>query len=621
MYADELEVMSISGSPMYSTVMKYATVTRTAFFVLLVLCLNPVLADEDIGRLPTDVSYTWGVQIPMRDGVHLNATLYGPPGMSDHQRSKLPAIVTITPYISDRYQPDAQYFARHGYAFLVVDTRGRGNSEGAFKPMREEDGLDGHDVIEWVASQPWSNGKVAMRGGSYGGFNQWATAMHFPPHLTTIVPIAAAFPGIDFPMNFNIPYPYTIQWSTLTSGRTGNGRTFGDSAFWNRKYRTYHENGLAFADLDELVGNTTTFFDEWLQHPTQDEHWAAAAPGNEDFDDFDLPILTITGYYDGDQPGAMEYYRRHMQLGSGKGKTEHYLLLGPWDHSGTRMPRQTFGGLTFGEAMMFDAFALDKAWYDWTMGDGERPAFLKDKVTYFVAGANKWKSAPSLEAIADGERVYHLSSNGFAGDIFHAGSLVEDGDAGAVTSAAFDSYVYDPLDTSKVKGDPADDYIIDQTEVVNTQGDGLIYHSPAFEEATEISGVIRLEAWIELDVPDTDINMTIYEVFADGSSISLTGEMQRARYRTSLERETLIKPGEINLYNFDRSYFISRQIAAGSRLRLFIRPGNSLNQQRNYNSGKPVSFETSADARVATVKLYHNEKYPSRLILPLVTAQ
>ncbi|MDX1572367.1 MAG: hypothetical protein R3200_17935, partial [Xanthomonadales bacterium] len=90
-----------------------------------------------------------------------------------------------------------------------------------------------------------------------------------------------------------------------------------------------------------------------------------------------------------DQPGAMEYYHRHMRWGSEDGKANHYLVLGPWNHSGTRFPVQEFGGLSFGDAMMFDAFQLDRDWYRWTMGDGERPDFLKDRVTYFVAGANE----------------------------------------------------------------------------------------------------------------------------------------------------------------------------------------------------------------------------------------
>jgi putative CocE/NonD family hydrolase len=567
----------------------------------------------DSGQEETDVSLDWGVEIPVSDGTVLNGTLYRPNGSEGR---KLPTIVTITPYISDRYHPDALYFARNGFAFLIVDTRGRGNSQGEFRPLGIEDGSDGRDVIEWIARQAWSNGQIGLRGGSYGGYNQWATARYFPEHLSTIVPIASPHHGADFPMNYNVQYAYTIRWLTLTAGVTPQGRMFGDDAFWNRKFREYHTSGIAFDQLDQLVGNPSLQFQEWVDHPMYDDHWAAFVPTVEDYQRFELPILTITGYYDGDQPGAMEYYRRHMRYGTESGKANHYLILGPWDHSGTRMPRQEFGGLEFGDAMMFDAFALDRDWYWWTMAEGERPEFILDRVTYFVAGGNQWKGAPSLEAISDEALVLHLQSLGDADSLFHSGTLGDsplDSDADDV-----DVFVYDPLDTRKAKLDPAEDYIIDQVELVMTDGDGLIYHSEPFEEATEITGYPRFETWLEMDVPDTDINVTLYEVLPDGSSIALTGETQRARYRSSLSEATMMTPGKVEPFVFERFYFFSRLIGEGSRLRLFIRPANLVSNQRNYNAGLEVARETSADARTATVKLHMGPDTPSRLILPLV---
>lgn len=576
------------------------------------LLLSVVWADDDPGREDTDVDFDWGIRIPVADGTRLGATLYRPAGSEGR---RLPTIVTITPYISDRYHPDALYFARNGFAFLIVDTRGRGNSEGAFRPLGIEDGTDGRDVVQWIARQPWSNGKVAMRGGSYGGYNQWATARYFPASLSTIVPIASPHLGTDFPMNYNVQYPYTIRWLTLTAGATPQGKLFGDGAFWERKFREYHTRGLAFEDLDVHVGRASPVFDEWVAHPAWDEYWAARVPDEQAYGRFDLPILTITGYYDGDQPGAMEYYRRHMRWGSEAGKAQHYLILGPWNHSGTRIPAQEFGGLKFGDAMMFDAYRLDRDWYRWTMGEGERPEFILDRVTYFVAGANEWKGAPSLEAIAGEELVLHLVSDGAADGVYRSGTLAPQ----PAEDADVDRYVYDPLDTRKAERESSDDYIVDQSEVVMTDGDGLVYHSAPFAGATEISGYLRFEAWFEMDVPDTDINVTLYEILPDGSSIALTGETQRARYRGSLSEATPMTPGQVEPFVFQRFYFFSRLIGEGSRLRLFVRPANGVNQQRNYNSGGVVAQETRDDARVATVKLHLGPGTPTRLVLPVVT--
>src|SRR6185295_5443832 len=111
------------------------------------------------------------------------------------QTDPLPVIFTLTPYIADSYHDRAMFFARNGYVFALVDVRGRGSSEGTFDPFAQE-ARDGYDVVEWLARQPFGNGKVAMWGGSYAGYDQWATAKELPPHLATIVPAASAHPGV-----------------------------------------------------------------------------------------------------------------------------------------------------------------------------------------------------------------------------------------------------------------------------------------------------------------------------------------------------------------------------------------------------------------------------------------
>ncbi|PYQ02039.1 MAG: hypothetical protein DMF82_17485 [Acidobacteria bacterium] len=164
---------------------------------------------------PAETDLLWAVKSPMRDGVRLNATLFKPRA----QERPLPVVFTLTPYNSDTYYARARYFAQNGYVFALVDVRGRGNSEGAFLPF-ENEGRDGYDVVEWLAKQPWCDGKVAMWGGSYAGYDQWATLQNFPPHLATIVPAAAAAMGVDFPAQNNVRAPYLMQWATYTSGIT-----------------------------------------------------------------------------------------------------------------------------------------------------------------------------------------------------------------------------------------------------------------------------------------------------------------------------------------------------------------------------------------------------------------
>jgi putative CocE/NonD family hydrolase len=590
--------------------------SRTA--VLAILALS-VAASYFAGAQPAAatekrVHMTWGQKIPMRDGVRLNATVYKPAD----SKEALPVVFTMTPYISDSYHDRAMFFARNGYAFALVDVRGRGNSGGDFEPFAN-DARDGHDVVEWFAKQSWCNGKVAMWGGSYAGYNQWATLKEFPPHLATIVPAAAAHPGVDFPAPHNIFDSYDIQWLTFTSGVTPNLKLFGEQSYWVGKYRERYLGHVPFRQLDSLVGNPSPHFQKWLRHRTPDEYLDAMSPTPEQYARIDLPILTITGHYDGDQPGAMTFYRRHMEHGSAQGRARHYLLMGPWDHAGTRTPTQDVGGLHFGPACMLDLNNLHKEWYDWTMKGGPKPKFLEKRVAYYVTGAEAWKYADSLDAIpAKPETLYLTSPNGSANDAFHSGTLGHTKPGKSPPAR----YVYDPLDLrpADLEREPIKNEVTDQRYAMNLFGNGLVFHSDPFPEAVEITGYLKLVAWIAIDVPDTDFAVSVYEIKPDGSSIALADDAKRARYRESLRKEKLVKPDAIERYEFTTFRYFSRRVEKGSRLRLVFSSPNSIYQEKNYNSGGDVAAESKKDARTAHVRLFQEEEHASYLELPTVRA-
>src|SRR5581483_160008 len=216
----------------------------------------------------------WGVKIPMRDGVHLNATLYLPLKSTP----PAPALFTVTPSVGQTYHDRGMYFAAHGYPFLTIDCRGRGNSEGQFRPFINE-ARDGHDVVEWLAAQPYCDGRVAMWGGSYGGYDQWTTATQFPAHLATIVPVAAPYMGVDFPHRCNIAPPYLVQWLTLVSGHTSQDKLFENTGlFWSARFCEWFESGAPLNTLDSRIGNPSATFQEWLAHPHLDAYWDSYNP-------------------------------------------------------------------------------------------------------------------------------------------------------------------------------------------------------------------------------------------------------------------------------------------------------------------------------------------------------
>lgn len=578
------------------------------------------MAETDLQSSPkelTDSSYAgvqtqWGVNIPLRDGVHLNATLYLPKNCS----APMPAIFTLTPYIGQAYHERGLYFAAHGYPFLTVDVRGRGNSEGAFRPLINES-KDAYDIVEWLARQPYCNGRVAMWGGSYGGYVQWAAAKEFPPHLCTIVPVASPRPGVDFPGRSLLPAPYLMQWLTLVWGRCAQEKIFWNSAtYWGERFRQWFELGVPFKNLDELLGSPSTIFQEWLSHPQVDSYWDQHNPTAEQYSKITVPVLTITGSFDGNQLGALAHYREHLQRNP---TAHHYLVIGPWDHAGTRTPMLNFCGVEVGPASLLDLGKLHLDWYAWTMHGAAKPAFLQKPVAYYVMGADRWRYADSLEEITQRVQPFYLHSNENPTDVFRSGLLSNE----VSPTSEPDRYRYDPRDVSLARLESSVDpeSRTDHRMLYASIGRQLIYHSAPFENDAEISGFFKLSVWLAIDQPDTDFRVSVQEVGWDGAAIELTNDSLRARHRESLREQKLIDTKGPLRYDFERFMFVSRQVAKGHRLRLIIGPINSIYSQKNYNSGGVVSEESMRDARPVTVQLFHDEAHPSALFVPFARSE
>ena len=599
----------------------FSVVPLSALFATIVIAQSPSPAPSP-AQPPSDYDLRWGVKIPMRDKVELNATLYLPK-TADGSPPKTPVIFTLTPYISDTYHARGAYFASHGYVFALVDVRGRGNSGGEFEPFANEP-RDGHDVVEWLWKQPFCEGKVAMWGGSYAGFDQWATAKELPPHLATIVPAAGAHPGLDYPSSNNIGMSYDMQWFTLTSGHTPQDNLFADQKFWRTKYLDAYKKHLPFKSLDSFVGNPSVNFQRILKHPILDAYYDAMLPTRDQFQKIAQPILTITGQYDGDEMGALTYYRDHLANASPQARTKHFLVIGPWDHAGTRTPTDEVAGVKFGPGALVDLNDLHRQWYDWTMKTGPKPAFLKNQVAYYLlapgnSGANgEWKYVDKFETLTANPKTFYLDSkDGDTNGVFRSGSLNE-----KPPDHGTDAFVYDPLDTRRgenVEGtDPKEKTAaIDQTFALSIGKDGLVYHTDPLPNETPLVGCPVVNLWVSVDTPDADLECDLYEIQPDGTSIALWTDLRRLRYRESLREAKLVKPGEIVRCDFNPGLFVARRLMKGSRLRLVVTAVNSILWQKNYCSGGIVAEETAKDAHTCNVEVYHDAEHASVIQLPL----
>lgn len=557
------------------------------------------------------VDIHWGARIPMRDGVELNAVIYRPTG----QTRPGPVIVTQTPYVADEYHERAMGFAARGYAFVIVDVRGRGSSEGEFE-YHAAGRDDGHDVVEWLARQPWSNGQVAGQGGSYAGANQWLTAAAGPEGLRTIMPRASAYMGLDVPMRGGISYTQRLTWVASTLGRAANDAFAGDILYWGSKLITAFREHVPFNQLDTWVmGRPSELFQTWLAHPSIDRYYTDMRPSDDDYRRIDMPVLSISGYYDGSLTGSLAYYREHLRHGPSTAARDHYLILGPWDHALTGRPRPELGGMALGDASVIDMGALQIAWYDWVLKGGPRPAFLQKNVAYFTQGANEWRYADRLDAIPTRPQTLYLTATSDTLTTQAPGGLADQTPGPGTVGR----YAYDPLDVEKsirhTLSRPSQ--YTDQTAMDALDGDGLVYDTPVFETDTDFTGIPEVTLFASMDVPDTDFQLQLYEMKGDGKAELVSHAMLRARYRNSLSEPELAPVGEVVRYHFDNFHFFSRRVAAGSRLRLVITAPNSVLVQKNYNSGGDVSAETAADARVANVVIHQGPGVESRLVLPL----
>ena len=554
------------------------------------------------------VKTLWDVKVPMRDGVRLSADIYIP-----EEEGSFPSILWRTPYDNSRsmghYSPYdiAKFFTSHGYAFVIQDVRGRCDSEGDWYPFFNE-GPDGYDTVEWIAEQPWSDGRVGMMGGSYAGWIQWAAARLRPPHLKTLVSTAAGGYWMrEFPFVNGVPTLWILAWLHLSGGRTLQSELT-SIVDWSKVF--YH---LPLSTMDEALGRTNTVWREWISHPNLDDFWRRVLLSPEDFERIDLPVLHITGWYDGDQPGALFFYEG--MVNHSPARREQYILIGPWDHGGTRTPKRVLGGVDFSPAALLDMNKVHLDWFDRWLKEVDSPASSWKHTRVFIMGDNRWVDEEDYWPPRGGWLTeYYLHSGGRANTLRGDGKLSSEPPGEEAT----DSYLYDPSDPvvsvmdldlygGKVETPLDDRFILRRDDV-------LVYTGDPLGEAVLVAGRPEAHLYASSDCRDTDWFAILSDVYPEGKSITVGTGMLRARYRNSLEKPELMAPNEIYLFKIELSSTCI-SIKPKHRIRLSITSSNFPRFARNLNTGNDPYDDTQI--KKANNKIYHNKIYPSKLVLPI----
>ena len=562
--------------------------------------------------------------IPMRDGVKLEAWIFKP----SHLESKAPAVLELTQYgIDGNTHQDFKTFVKRGYVFVQVEVRGRGRSGGnKSENLGLQVGRDGRDTVEWIAAQPWSDGHVFMFGASYFGMTQWRTAAQLPPHLTGIAPYVPIYPGWDVPNTNGIPQAWSAVILGYVSGRTLND-DFIRSDYWQKKMLEHYAHEAPFATLDEDIGiaqddwwmkdsrgRKLSFMKMWLEHVGDEAFNLAAEPKPAEFAQMSFPVLTATGFYDDDQPGALHYYRRFLRYASPAEAARILLVIGPWDHLGTQHPEKVIEGLAIPDSAVPDMDKLHADWYDWVLGRGPRPALLKDRVTYYMMGANEWRHAHSLEGASSGRNLalYLEDPAGTPRNVFRSGSLVSSKPGHEPPATIVD----DPrsLPELAVAKYAADESLLSQFRAY--EKDALVFHSAPLARSVDVAGQMRLKLIVQADAPDFDLWAQVQLVRPDGSAVTLGEDVRRARFRDGFFKQELLKPGQVVTIPF-RFNWTAWRIPAGARIRLVLMPLNSPDYQKNYNTGGRIGYEDPKDARVAHIELFHDGSRASVLLMPV----
>ena len=353
-----------------------------------------------------------GVQVPMRDGVHLATDVYLPDGAG-----RYPVILIRTPYNKNNEAEvaDAIFFASRGYAVAIQDCRGRFDSDGDWTPFVNE-ALDGYDAQTWCGTQPWSSGKVGTSGGSYVALTQWMPAPLRNPHLAAMAPQVGfsnlyhnwVYTGGAFQLAFNLRWGPVQMRSRVNQVRH----------LWlpPEQHLSAFFDHLPIIEADENAGGAWEPFKDWVRHPDYGPYWESLGNIEVRYPDVDVPAYGFGGWYDVFLQGTLNNFMGVRAKGhSERARRGQKVLIGPWIHClGDRGTNSRTGDIDFGAEALLDLRVEELRWFDYWLKGIDNGILDEPPVRVFVMGANRWRLArewpiPGTRAVA-----WYLHSKGGA---------------------------------------------------------------------------------------------------------------------------------------------------------------------------------------------------------------
>jgi putative CocE/NonD family hydrolase len=621
------------------------------------------------------------VMVEMRDGVHLATDLYRPAKDGELVPGRWPTIVCITPYdkTERRYTEIADFFVPYGYAVVLQDLRDRHRSEGTkqyYHSATPHTGEDGYDTIEWIAAQPWSNGRTGMVGSSYACITQIRTALEAPPHLTAIWPDVAPTNVYHHQTREGGAMQLHMFWALYihaADAQDVQGDPAKQEEVWDdlRNLRQlmwgwpWHSGELALRHvpaLDETLEN-------YVSRGAYDDWWALKENDNTRFfpDHADIPTTISTGWYDGFPHADTEYFAA-MQA---KNSAPQRLVVGPWSHVGMRGDVTWTLDVDFGESSRWGVkryFEEQLEFFNRWLPDGApgQPAGEAPVRIFVMGGGSGRKTAegkldhgggwrdeqewPLARAVpttwhlhADGSLRPETPSNGGArhftydpedpvptigGNYCAVGEIPAQGEGlepmwmRLLNPALLLKNIMTPGPADQAESSA---YFTAKEPYVrlSERADVLVYETEPLEEAVEVTGRGEVELWIASSAVDTDFTAKLIDVYPpnedypEGYDMLVNDSIIRTRFRDGFDREVMMEPGTPYLVRIQLPP-TSNVFAKGHKIRVDVSSSNFPRLERNPNTGEPIGRHTQMIKAEQTV--FSDAEHASRVVLPVIPA-
>ncbi len=552
------------------------------------------------------------IPVPMRDGINLSADIWLPP--SSRGSGPWPALLLRTIYDNQeaRYIGWAREFTNRGYAVIMQDCRGRGDSDGDWIPYVCEL-YDGYDTHQWIGEQDWCDGNLGTFGLSYPGFTQTLPATLRSKYLKAVAPIASQQDNyghhrVNGVIHHNVAFAFlnmlgrSMQYESL--------KHFDQDTFFFE---------LPIDTAMEKVSNTHPYYKGVMEHEQYDEWWSSYSLRDK-YPEMAIPSLFITGWFDSLSNENFKLFNgwtKKAKTEDARSKTK--LIIGPWSHQIAPWGRVPMGengeyaDRTFGKQALSDVIEMHMHWYDQRLKGIDTGVDEEAPIKLFVMGKNTWRDEYEWPLERTEWTKFYLSSAGNAVD--DGGGLHPEIKTSDQTS---DSFIYDPGDPVPSLGSQYQTYDFcgphDRSHI-QRRPDVLTFTTDVLTEDMEITGPISATIWASSDAKDTDFTATLTDLEPDGKAIALCEGIVRARFRNGTENPQMMVPGEIYKFEIDM-WNTSNSFIKGHRIRIEISSSNFPRYNRNLNSGNPIASDI--DITLANQTVYHGIQYPSYINLPVI---